>query len=141
MCLWGQYRGVLNVCCGQWSGYSLTGPAWCWAGQGLSPNDRPLWLSPQTFIDMEGSGFGGDLESLRVSGSCLLSPWAGGTVVASMRPSRDPGWARLVRDEVIAGPGGVGPDGLSLCRAHVASPAPRAPRVSQACLASLAALA
>lgn len=32
-----------------------------------------LLSSPQTFIDMEGSGFSGDLESLRVSGYTPLS--------------------------------------------------------------------
>lgn len=35
--------------------------------------DIPLVLLSQTFIDMEGSGFGGDLESLRVSGAECLS--------------------------------------------------------------------
>lgn len=35
--------------------------------------DITLALLPQTFIDMEGSGFAGDLESLRVSAGPLLS--------------------------------------------------------------------
>lgn len=47
------------------------GPRWLAEGAG-GPDDSGL--SPQTFIDMEGSGFGGDLESLRVSVPWPSSP-------------------------------------------------------------------
>lgn len=46
-----------------------------------------LVLLPQTFIDMEGSGFGGDLESLRVSGDeCLSCQLVMGGTLSAMAP-------------------------------------------------------
>lgn len=52
-----------------------------WLDLGLG--DASLGSFPQTFIDMEGSGFGGDLESLRVSvpqpgGCCPPCPCTSG---------------------------------------------------------------
>lgn len=62
--------------------------------------DIPLVLLPQTFIDMEGSGFGGDLESLRVSGAECLScqmgvgghpqPWPLTSLLGSTRATWSP---------------------------------------------------
>lgn len=62
------------------------------AGPWASPSatgcpDTPLVLLPQTFIDMEGSGFGGDLESLRVSGDeCLSCQLGVGGTLSAMAP-------------------------------------------------------
>ena len=91
-------------------------------GVAWAPSDVSVGSFPQTFIDMEGSGFGGDLESLRVSvrGSCGA---AGARV-------------------------GVGPSSagaaltvacFSTSRAPEASPAPLGPPASQACPESQAA--
>lgn len=67
-----------------------------------------LWLFPQTFIDMEGSGFSGDMESLRVSDHCqyLWShvEWA---MVLKPQPGPQRNGPRLVGEGLITGLGSV----------------------------------
>lgn len=75
--------------------------------------DITLMLLPQTFIDMEGSGFSGDLESLRVSGgeclSCRLGvgghpqPWPPTSLPGSTRAAWSPRAAWRARSARGAG--------------------------------------
>lgn len=76
---WGVHQAVevRSAASSPWASRSATGCP-----------DITLVLLPQTFIDMEGSGFGGDLESLRVSGGECLSCRLGVGVTLSHGPPR-----------------------------------------------------
>lgn len=96
---------------GTWDSYrarrgDALGQQPCSAGH-PSPS-ASLALLPQTFIDMEGSGFGGDLETVRVSAGPLLGAGGKGHFQSSSpsslagptratRSSRAPWRARLAR--------------------------------------------
>lgn len=68
------------------------GLGWCWGQHRGGPAwalGDVAWLFPQTFIDMEGSGFGGDLESLRVS---VPRPGGRGPASGAQWPRGRRGW-------------------------------------------------
>lgn len=102
---------------------------------GGRPGPLQTHLSPQTFIDMEGSGFGGDLESLRVSVPWLWWPRLCGPQAPVEPVVRCEAWRGTLQPVLCA----VTMLCFSMSRALEASPAPPGPLVSQACQGSQAA--